>query len=105
MTTVTLQAIIITVATITTSDLVFIEVGVQAVIDIEVIAVTVAVIEGVSVVVLLALIEHLFLIAGIAIMTVVTETYTETIVQIGREITTVEEMTMIGLPPLRRTPY
>jgi hypothetical protein len=80
MTTVTLQAIIITVETITIPDLVFIEAGVQPVIDIEVIAVTVAVIEGASVVVLLAFIEMGVLIAGIAIMTVVPETYTETIV-------------------------
>jgi hypothetical protein len=76
MTTVTLQAIIITVETITISGLVSIEVEVQAVIDIEVMAVTVAVIEGVSVVVLLALIQRLFLRVGFAIMTVVTETYT-----------------------------
>jgi hypothetical protein len=99
MTTVTGQAEIITVETVTTPGLVLIEVGVQAVIDIEVITVTVAVIEGASVVVLLALIQRLFLRVGIAIMMVVTVPYTETIVQIGREITAVEEMTMISLPP------
>jgi hypothetical protein len=105
MTTVTIQAVIITVETITTPDLVSIEVGVQAMIDTEVIAVTGTMIERASMVVPLALIERLFLIAEIAIMIVVTETYNETIVQIGREITTVEEMTMIGLPPLGRNPY
>jgi hypothetical protein len=105
MTTVTGRAEIITVETITTPGLVSIEVEVQAMIDIEAIAVIGSMIEGASVVVLLALIEMGVLIAEINTMIVITETYTETIVQIGREITTVEEMAMIGLPPLGRNPY
>jgi hypothetical protein len=105
MTTVTGPAEIITVKTITTPGLVSIEVEVQAMIATGVIAVIAMMIEGVSVVVLLALIGVAVLIAEINTMIVITETYTETIVQIGREITTVEKVTMIGLPPLGRNPY
>jgi hypothetical protein len=67
--------------------------------------VTVSMIEGVSVVALQALIEIGVLIAGIDTMIAIIEMYTEIIVQTSREITTVEEMTMIGLPPLGRNPY
>jgi hypothetical protein len=105
MTTVTGRAEIITVETITTPGLVSIEVGVQAMIDIEAIAVIGIMIEGASVVVLLALIEMGVLIAEIAIMIVLVQINPKTIVLIGQEITTVEEMTMIGLPPLGRNPY
>jgi hypothetical protein len=94
---------IITVEVITI--LVLIEVEVLAMIDIEVIAATVSMIEGVSVVVLQALIEIGVLTVGIDIMIAIPEMYTETIAQTDRETTTVEEMSMIGLPPLERNPY
>jgi hypothetical protein len=96
---------LVTVGTITTLGLVSIELEVPAMIDIEVIAVTGTMIEGVSVVALQALIGIGILVAQIDTMIAITDMNTETIVQTGREITTVEKMTMIGLPPLRRTPY
>jgi hypothetical protein len=105
MTTITGRAEIITVETITTPGLVSIEAEVQAMIDIEAIVVIGTMIEGVSVVVLLALIEMGVPIAEIAILIVLVEINPKTMVLIGREITTVEEMAMIGLPPLGRNPY
>jgi hypothetical protein len=75
------------------------------VVDIEVITVTVTMIEGAPVVVPVALIDIGILITEINTMIIMPDSYSETIVQIRREITTVEEMTMISLPLLRRTPY
>jgi hypothetical protein len=95
---------IITVETITTLGLVLIEVEVPAMIDIEVLVVIGSTIEGVSVVALQALIGIGVQIAEIAIMMAITGVYIEMIVQTGREITTVEEITMTGLPPLGRNP-
>jgi hypothetical protein len=105
MTTIIDGIAIITVEAITILGLVLIEVEVLAMIDIEVLAATVSMIEGVSVVVLQALIEIDVLIVGIDIMIAILEMYTETIAQTDRETPTVEEMSIIGLPPLRRNPY
>jgi hypothetical protein len=74
-------------------------------IDTEAIAVTDTMIEGVFEVTFPALIEMGVRIVEIAIMMAIIETHIETIVPIGLEITTVEEMTMIGLPPFGRRPY
>jgi hypothetical protein len=80
MTTITGGTKIITVGPITTRGLVPIGVEVRAMIDREVSAATVSMIEGVSVVVLQALIEIGVLIVGIDIMIAIAEMYTATIV-------------------------
>jgi hypothetical protein len=105
MTTITGGIEIITVEMITTLGLVSVEVEVQAMIDIEVLAVTDSMIEGTSVVALQALIVMDVLVARIDTMIARPDMNTKTIIQTGREITTVEEMTMTGLPPLGRNPY
>jgi hypothetical protein len=118
MTKVTVPVQIITVKETTTMGIDMIEVGALAMIYVEVIAVRMA-IRGVLVkvlgmkiwtevvleVILLVLTEiDVQIVRTVIIMTMV-ETQTKTIAHIGLEIVTVEEMAMIGLPPLWRTPY
>jgi hypothetical protein len=115
MTTVAIQEETITVKETTTMGINIIEVGVYAMIDIEEMAVRIA-ISGVLIkvlgmkirtevileVILLVLTEIDVQIVQTAIIMAMVETQN---VQINIEIATVEEMAMIGLPPLWRTPY
>jgi hypothetical protein len=95
-----------------------IEVGVLPMIDVEVIAVRMAITgvlfkvlgmkiwtEVVLEVILLVLTEiDVQIVRTVIIMTMV-EIQTKTIAYIGLKILTVEEMAMIGLPPLWKRPY